>query len=139
MHLLYWGETEKRLISLSGMLENSSPVHFSVRPLTKDHCVLSLHRWIPTLKPGQKVPQPKPLLIFFFFLVLSRRARSQAGLDGSYLGPRGAGRVQTRASIIVVQKKEKKKRGAETPSNATALSLWNDNGHVEHIRISKCR
>lgn len=30
----------------------------------------------------------------FFVVVSPRRARSQTGLDGSYLGPRGTGRVE---------------------------------------------
>lgn len=48
--------------------------------------------------------------LFFFPWVLSLRTHSQTGLDGSYLGPRGAGRVQYRASFLLLETKRFKKK-----------------------------
>lgn len=45
--------------------------------------------------------------VFFSPWVLSPRTHSQAGLDGSYLGPLGAGRVLYRASFCVASNKVK--------------------------------
>lgn len=96
-------------LSLSQLLENSSSVHFPVRPPNKGSvCSQPAQMDTHAQTRTKKGFQPKPLSDFFFLplLVLSQRARSQTRPDGSYSGPHGAGHVQNRATIILEGGKE---------------------------------
>lgn len=56
-------------------------------------------------------------------MVLSQRASSQTGPDGSYLRPHGAGRVQNRATIVLDGFKKRQKKGSvEQPPSLTACT-----------------
>lgn len=104
---------------------------FPARRPTKDPRALNTHRWIPTLKPGQKGSQPKllsdsPLLLHP--MVLSPGSSSQTGPDGSYSRPHGAGRVHNRATIVLngfKKRKEKTRMGRTTPRPCWQLAPAN--------------
>lgn len=76
-------------------------MHFSVRPSTKDRCAQLAQMDTHAETRTKRVSTEASL----FWGVLFRRAHSQTGLDGSYLGPHGAGRVQNRASLMLERKK----------------------------------
>lgn len=85
-----------------------------------------MHRWIPTLKPGQKGSQPKLLFSLDFtplLMVLAQGSSSQTGPDGGYSRPHGAGRVQNSATTVRHGFTKGKKKGVwgTTPS----WTAWN--------------